>query len=294
MGSRLELRLGIDVGGTNTDAVVLDREDRLLARAKVPDDPRRDLRHRRRRGGGGRRSRHRSWAHHPRDARHDACDQRRPRASPPPPGRGAPDRRPRDARGPAAVRLARRPARGDLGRRGRSSEAGSSSTAARSSPLDPDAIAGFAGVGGRTRGVRGDHRACSPRSPPSTSSRPREIVREELGHDVPVSLSHEIGSIGLLERENATVLNAALTGVAHDVAGALRGGAGGTAASTRSPFFAQNDGTLMDLDYALRYPVLTIGSGPANSIRGAALPDGVDRRDRGRRRRHLDRRRACS
>ena len=39
MGSRLELRLGIDVGGTNTDAVVLDREDRLLARAKVPTTP---------------------------------------------------------------------------------------------------------------------------------------------------------------------------------------------------------------------------------------------------------------
>ncbi|MEX2420790.1 MAG: hydantoinase/oxoprolinase N-terminal domain-containing protein, partial [Actinomycetota bacterium] len=30
-----DLRLGIDVGGTNTDAVVLDREDRLVAKAKV-------------------------------------------------------------------------------------------------------------------------------------------------------------------------------------------------------------------------------------------------------------------
>ena len=33
---RLDLRLGIDVGGTNTDAVVLDRSDALLAKAKVP------------------------------------------------------------------------------------------------------------------------------------------------------------------------------------------------------------------------------------------------------------------
>lgn len=32
----LDLRLGIDVGGTNTDAVVLDRDGKLLARAKVP------------------------------------------------------------------------------------------------------------------------------------------------------------------------------------------------------------------------------------------------------------------
>ena len=30
----------------------------------------------------------------------------------------------------------------------------------------------------------------------------------------------------------------------------------------------------MDLEYALRYPVLTIGSGPANSIRGAAYLTG--------------------
>ncbi|MGD8684111.1 MAG: hydantoinase/oxoprolinase N-terminal domain-containing protein, partial [Chloroflexota bacterium] len=36
---RLDLRLGIDVGGTNTDAVVLDRADELLARAKSPTTP---------------------------------------------------------------------------------------------------------------------------------------------------------------------------------------------------------------------------------------------------------------
>ncbi|NEK79403.1 MAG: hydantoinase/oxoprolinase family protein, partial [Xanthomonas perforans] len=41
-------------------------------------------------------------------------------------------------------------------------------------------------------------------------------------------------------------------------------------------YFAQNDGTLMSLDYAAQYPVLTIGSGPANSIRGAAYLSGVD------------------
>jgi N-methylhydantoinase A/oxoprolinase/acetone carboxylase beta subunit len=32
----------------------------------------------------------------------------------------------------------------------------------------------------------------------------------------------------------------------------------------------QNDGSLMSVDYALRYPIFTIASGPANSIRGAA------------------------
>ena len=39
---------------------------------------------------------------------------------------------------------------------------------------------------------------------------------------------------------------------------------------TAEAYFAQNDGTLMSLDYVRRYPMLTIGSGPANSIRGAA------------------------
>ena len=47
------------------------------------------------------------------------------------------------------------------------------------------------------------------------------LVREVMGDDIHVSLSHEIGSVGLLERENATVLNAALRAVAVEVAGAL-------------------------------------------------------------------------
>ena len=33
---RPDLRIGIDVGGTNTDAVVLDRDDSVLAWAKAP------------------------------------------------------------------------------------------------------------------------------------------------------------------------------------------------------------------------------------------------------------------
>jgi N-methylhydantoinase A/oxoprolinase/acetone carboxylase beta subunit len=95
------------------------------------------------------------------------------------------------------------------------------------------------------------------------------IVREVMGERVHVSLSHEIGSVGLIERENATVLNAALAAVAAEVAEALQDAlaAHGLRPAT---FFAQNDGTLMALEYALRHPVLTIGSGPANSIRGAA------------------------
>ena len=101
-----------------------------------------------------------------------------------------------------------------------------------------------------------------------------DLVRDHIGDDVPISLSHDIGALGLLERENATVLNAALHGVARDVTQALL-----TVVAEENldatTYFAQNDGTLMAVEFATRYPVLTIGSGPANSIRGAAYLSGV-------------------
>ncbi|MEW6243747.1 MAG: hydantoinase/oxoprolinase family protein [Bacillota bacterium] len=99
-----------------------------------------------------------------------------------------------------------------------------------------------------------------------------EIIRSELG-DIPVSLSHEIGSIGLLERENATVLNAAVVRVARSIAEAFDKALKDRGISARM-YFGQNDGTLMSVDYAVRYPILTVACGPTNSIRGAAFLSG--------------------
>lgn len=88
--------------------------------------------------------------------------------------------------------------------------------------------------------------------------------------DIPVSLSHQIGRIGLLERENATVINAALSRLAIEICEGL-------VATIRSSgitaplFVSQNDGTLMDVDHTRRYPVNTFASGPTNSMRGAAF-----------------------
>jgi len=95
-----------------------------------------------------------------------------------------------------------------------------------------------------------------------------DLVRERFG-DVDISLSSEVGGIGLIERENATVLNATLKAAARE---ALRGFEEALNAQGMTPrmLFAQNDGTLMSIEQALRTPVLTIGSGPSNSIRGAA------------------------
>jgi N-methylhydantoinase A/oxoprolinase/acetone carboxylase beta subunit len=89
-----------------------------------------------------------------------------------------------------------------------------------------------------------------------------------------VSLSHEIGRIGLLERENATIMNACLRELAGQIVAALR-----TALAKlgiEAPvYLSQNDGTLMAVDYAERYPVATFASGPTNSMRGAAFLSGL-------------------
>ncbi len=141
------------------------------------------------------------------------------------------------------------------------------------SPLDPDRLRRFLDeLEGRfdvvaVTGIFGP-------SFPEQELEVGDLVREHVGPDVPISLSHDIGALGLLERENATVLNAALHGVARDVTQALLT----VVAEERldaTTYFAQNDGTLMAVEFATRYPVLTIGSGPANSIRGAAYLSGV-------------------
>ena len=59
-------------------------------------------------------------------------------------------------------------------------------------------------------------------------------------------------------------------------------------------YLSQNDGTLMDVEYARRYPVATFASGPTNSMRGAAFLSGLDDVRGGRHRRHHDRRRRAA
>ena len=109
---------------------------------------------------------------------------------------------------------------------------------------------------------------------PDHEKRAGEILRQELGEDFPISLSHEIGALGILERENATILNAAVVEVAKRASEGFRSALASKGIQARL-YFTQNDGTLMSLDYAIRYPIRTIASGPANSIRGAAYLSGL-------------------
>ena len=89
-----------------------------------------------------------------------------------------------------------------------------------------------------------------------------------------ITLSHENGRIGLLERENAAVLNACLSDVA---AGTIQGiqDAIRSLGLDAPLYISQNDGTLMDAEFAVRFPVLAISSGPTNSMRGAAFLSGI-------------------
>lgn len=108
---------------------------------------------------------------------------------------------------------------------------------------------------------------------PRMELRAAEILREEVP-GIFISLSHQIGRIGLLERENATIMNACLHDLAVQVVHSFRTALNRLEIS--APFYiSQNDGTLMSAEYAEEYPVLTFASGPTNSMRGAAFLSGA-------------------
>lgn len=101
-----------------------------------------------------------------------------------------------------------------------------------------------------------------------------QTMVNQLMPDASVTLSSQIGRIGLLERENAAIMNACLTDLA---ARTIRGfKAALEKLKITAPFYiSQNDGTLMSADIAQAYPVLTFASGPTNSMRGAAFLSGL-------------------
>ena len=97
-----------------------------------------------------------------------------------------------------------------------------------------------------------------------------KLCKKIMGDDVHVSISSEIGSMGLIERENATILNAALYKVAQSFTEGFAQSLADEGVTNAQIYLSQNDGTLMTMDYARRYPILTIACGPTNSIRGAS------------------------
>jgi len=97
-----------------------------------------------------------------------------------------------------------------------------------------------------------------------------EYAKEIYGEDFPVSRSSMIGSIGFLDRENSTILNAALHKVIVATTDGFKQAQRDEGIMDTAIYLCQNDGTLMSVDYAREYPILTVACGPTNSIRGAS------------------------
>ena len=104
--------------------------------------------------------------------------------------------------------------------------------------------------------------------------RAAELIYSKIP-DARITISSELGRIGLIERENATIMNASLITLAESTVAAFK-----TAfqdIGITAPFFiSQNDGTLMEIDTLSAFPILTFSSGPTNSIRGAAFLSGLE------------------
>ena len=104
--------------------------------------------------------------------------------------------------------------------------------------------------------------------------RVQNIVEQELP-DARVTVSSTIGRIGLLDRENAAILNASLAALSTKVVASLKEAFTGLGIDAPM-FISQNDGTLMSDSFVAKYPVLTFASGPTNSMRGAGFLSGLD------------------
>src|ERR1700737_1260065 len=126
----------------------------------------------------------------------------------------------------------------------------------------------------RERGIRAVAVAAifSPLDP-SCEERARATLAEECP-DAAVTLSHDLGRIGLLERENAALLNAALVDLARVT---VSGFTQAIAASgiTAPLYLTQNDGTVMSADLATALPVTSFASGATNSMGGRAFLSGL-------------------
>jgi len=100
------------------------------------------------------------------------------------------------------------------------------------------------------------------------------IISDEIP-DAVITLSSDLGRIGLLERENVALLNAALSGLAVQTINAFEAALhqGGINAPL---YITQNDGTVVEAATAIRFPVYSFASGATNSMRGAAYLSSID------------------
>ncbi|MEJ8567687.1 hydantoinase/oxoprolinase family protein [Elongatibacter sediminis] len=99
------------------------------------------------------------------------------------------------------------------------------------------------------------------------------IIRE-YAPDVAITQSNQVGSLNLVERENAAVINASLMRLSRQVIDSYRKSLAALDINGRL-YVTQNDGTLMSAEAAEQNPVMTCSAGPTNSMRGAGFLSGL-------------------
>ncbi len=107
----------------------------------------------------------------------------------------------------------------------------------------------------------------------SHEKRAAELVAAVIP-DAAITCSSDLGRIGLLERENAGLLNAALSDLARDTIAAFEKAIRDSGIDAPL-FITQNDGTVAEAGQARRLPVYSFASGATNSMRGAAYLSGL-------------------
>ncbi|XP_064621242.1 uncharacterized protein LOC135484075 isoform X2 [Lineus longissimus] len=112
-------------------------------------------------------------------------------------------------------------------------------------------------------------------SPVSTGQEEQvaQILLDQLP-DISITISHRIGHIGLLERENAAILNECLKPLCKETILGFQKALSQDVGLDCPFYLTQNDGTLISSDDCIEYPVRTFASGPTNSMRGAAFLSG--------------------
>jgi len=110
------------------------------------------------------------------------------------------------------------------------------------------------------------------------NSEPEIIVSKAIRDAIPdarITPSYQFGRLGLMERENAAIMNAALRPFAGKVVDAFLAALKKRGLNCPA-FISQNDGTLMSSEFVRRFPALTFSSGPTNSLRGAFKLTGLE------------------
>lgn len=99
-------------------------------------------------------------------------------------------------------------------------------------------------------------------------------IIQDIVPDVSITLSNQVGSLNLVERENAAIINASLMRLSRRVIDSYRNSLRKLDIRGRL-YVTQNDGTLMNAEVAEQNPVMTCSAGPTNSMRGAGFLSGL-------------------